>query len=69
MACSDGDIRLEGGNSIYDGRIEVCQNQVWGGICDNSWNNIDANVACHQLGFSSYSKQELNISDAIMTFF
>ena len=56
IACNNGDIRLEGGNSLYNGRVEVCRNQQWGGICDNLWSNVDATVVCRHLGFSGFSK-------------
>ena len=48
----DGDIRLQDGTSYY-GRVEVCNNNVWGTVCDDSWNSIDAAVACQQLGFNT----------------
>lgn len=49
--CVDGDIRLVGGSTALEGRVEVCFNDAWGAICDNSFGSEEASVACSQLGF------------------
>ena len=52
LACSNGDIRLVGGTNELEGRVEICNNAVWGTVCDDLWGTNDANVACRQLGYS-----------------
>ena len=51
--CSTGDIRLAGGNIPNEGRIEICMNNEWGTVCDDSWGSADATVVCRQLGYST----------------
>lgn len=53
-ACTvQGDIRLVGGTSELEGRVEFCNSNVWGTVCDDAWGTPDATVVCRQLGFST----------------
>ena len=51
--CTDGQIRLKGGVSQREGRVEICYGRVWGTICDILWDYREAEVVCRQLGFPS----------------
>ena len=59
-ACtSHGSIRLVGGTSALEGRVEVCVGRTWGTVCDDYWSSYDARVVCRQLGHSSSGKINL----------
>ena len=51
--CQNGDIRLQGGANANEGRVEVCNENRWGSVCDDAWGATDAAVACRQLGFDA----------------
>ena len=51
--CVNGSVRLVGGNSSLEGRVEVCVNGSFGTVCDDSWNFYDAIVVCRELGHST----------------
>ena len=54
--CDQGGIRLQGGTALQ-GRVEICNDNVWGTVCDDYWGPPDAQVACRQLGFSPSGKK------------
>ena len=59
--CSDGDLKLVGGASETEGRLEVCFNKRWGTIDGDGWTQTDTQVACKQLGHSTSGKTTFNI--------
>ena len=55
--CRDGDIFLYDGYTLShdhsNGTVLVCLNNVYGTVCDDFWDPLDATVECTQLGFSA----------------
>ena len=47
-------MRLIGGPTLGEGRLEIFHNGEWGTVCDNRFNaNEDGKVVCAQLGYGT----------------
>lgn len=58
-------IRLTGGRTRYEGRVEVLSEdangtQSWGLVCGETWSTREATVVCRQLGLG-YCNQALQV--------
>ena len=51
--CNEGEVRLVNGTVKKEGRLEICNNGIWGGICSYSFTQIDGYIACKQMGYDN----------------
>ena len=54
--CKTGEVRLQDGPNVREGRVEVCINNAWGTVCSDQFGFEDAIVTCTQMNFSSEGK-------------
>jgi len=66
VICENGELRLVGGTTKHQGRVEICYNNQWGTVCDDSWSNIDARVVCRQLGHTPIGQYHTVLSIACL---
>ena len=59
--CMNGDVRLQDGPNVREGRVEVCINNAWGTVCDDQFGVEDAIVTCTQMKFSDEGNATLQI--------
>ncbi|XP_034714136.1 lysyl oxidase homolog 3B isoform X2 [Etheostoma cragini] len=71
----ENSIRIVGGRSSYEGRVEVQVGSKWGTVCSTGWTTREAMVVCRQLGlgYSMHAITETwywdssNVTDMIMS--
>ena len=47
-------VRLVGGTSPHEGRVELRLYNQWGTICDDGFADDEATVICHMMGYRRY---------------
>ena len=61
--CYEGDVRLVGGSNPAEGIVEVCQDNRFGTICDEDWDELDALVPCRRAFL--FGKLSLNSAEVL----
>lgn len=51
QSIQEDQLRLVGGRTHFEGNIEIMHNGKWGSVCDDEWDQTDADIACRQIGF------------------
>ncbi len=49
-------MRLVGGSTVSEGRLEICYNGQWGTICNQGWTDSRASQVCSTLRLPTYSE-------------
>ena len=59
--CTNGDVRLVGSSRSTSDHVELCANNHWGTVCDDSWDNNynNAKVLCTMLNYSRSCKKTI----------
>nr|XP_046268866.1 lysyl oxidase homolog 3B isoform X2 [Scatophagus argus] len=71
----ENSIRIVGGRSSYEGRVEVQVGSKWGTVCSSGWTTKEAMVVCRQLGlgYAMHAVNETwywdssNVTDMVMS--
>nr|XP_019953641.1 PREDICTED: lysyl oxidase homolog 3 isoform X2 [Paralichthys olivaceus] len=71
----ENSVRIVGGRSSYEGRVEVQVGSKWGTVCSTGWTTREAMVVCRQLGlgYSMHAITETwywdssNVTDMLMS--
>ena len=53
-------MRLAGGNATF-GRVEICADGLFGTVCDDEWDELDALVVCNQIGFIDLGNYNISL--------
>ena len=59
-SCTTQELRLVGGRTIREGRVEICINNAWGTICNTNFGSREAEVTCTQMGFSRIGEEKFD---------
>ena len=56
--CSNYETRLSGNSNPLSGKVEMCYNNAWFGICRNDFYSSTSTVICQSMGYSLGNKSK-----------
>ena len=63
--CEHGNVRLVGGHTAMEGRVEFCSYGYWAVACDYYWDTNETDAVCKQLGLPTDGEYGLLCSNYI----
>ena len=62
-------MRLVDGSNRYEGRVEICHNNIWGTVCQDFFARPSSAVVCRQLGLGYAGLHGQEIQDVHSVYF
>ena len=53
-------VRLKGGHTAQEGRVEILKNGSWGTICGSHWGIAEASVVCRMLDYAAAEESHVS---------
>ena len=67
LSCTHGDVRLVGGETSYEGLVEICLSGTWMLVCGYNWNVNESTVVCRQLTGELIPSKWVLLARSVMT--
>ena len=66
LSCTHGDVRLVGGETSYEGIVEICLSGTWMLVCGYNWNVNESTVVCRQLTGELIPSERVLLATSVM---
>lgn len=57
------------GNNRYEGRVEICHNNIWGTVCQDFFGRPNSAVVCRQLGLNYAGVLQISFRSKVFNLF
>ena len=66
LSYTHGDVRLVGGETSYEGIVEICLSGTWMLVCGYNWNMNESTVVCRQLTGELIPSERVLLATSVM---